>query len=290
MSDTQHQAEAPAFNPMDPHGTNYADDHHGHVIVGWKTQLTILVILLILTALTVNVAQAEAIIMAELNIVIPHWVNIIGAMLIATVKATLVCMFFMQLKYDKPLNSIVFGFCLFCVFLFLFFATLDLTHRDTIRPERAQYLIAGGTGVGLDQTIQDNTLSAGIGPRPSINNQAITEFRFEQALTNKYHGDAEAMWTYYYSHQDHPHRHEKDTENYFHALGFDHHEEPSSEELSRPKHGTTPGLFDDRAPSHDTHHAADDDHAADDHPDDHEAGPAADTNAETEDHTAGDDS
>ncbi len=264
MSDTQAQA----FDPLDPHGSNHVEGHEGHVIVGWKTQLTVLIVLLVLTALTVNVAQAEVFIMKTLDITLPHWINIIGAMLIATVKATLVCMFFMQLKYDKALNSIVFGFCLFCVFLFLFFATLDLTSRDTIRPERAQYLVPGGTGVGLNQTVQDGTWSAGVGPRPTINNQAITDFRFEQALVNKYDGDAEKMWAYYYAKQDHPHRHEQDAENYFHALGFDHHQEHSTEDRSRPMHGTTAGLFDDRAPSHDTHHA--DDHAGDDH--DHDTG------------------
>ncbi|MEQ8850568.1 MAG: cytochrome C oxidase subunit IV family protein [Phycisphaerales bacterium] len=259
MSDTQAQA----FDPLDPHGSNHAEGHEGHVIVGWKTQLTVLIALLILTALTVNVAQAEVLIMDALDITLPHWVNIVGAMLIATVKATLVCMFFMQLKYDKPLNSIVFGFCLFCVFLFLFFAILDLTHRDTIRPEKAQVIVPGGTGVGLNQTVQDGTWSAGIGPRPTINNQPITDFRFEQTLVNKYNGDAEKMWASYYAKQDHPHRHELDSENYFHALGFDHADEPSTDDRSRPRYGTTPDLFAERAALHDDHHA-EDDHAGED--------------------------
>lgn len=276
MSHAPAHADAPAFDPLDPHGSTHAGGHHGHVIVPWQTQLAVLAALLALTALTVGVAQAEGWVIRSLGADIPHWVNIVGAMFIATVKAVLVCMFFMQLKYDKPLNSIVFGFCLFCVFLFLFFATLDLTSRDTIRPEKAQSISAGGTGVGLNATVQDGTLSAGLGPRPSFTG-AITDFRFEQALANKYKGDPEAMWTSYYAKQAHPHRHPQDTDNYFHALGFDHADEPSSEERSRPRRGLTPGLFDDRAPdahgaSHDTPHAD------------------TDIITETEDHTPGDDS
>ncbi|GJM19089.1 MAG: hypothetical protein DHS20C14_13020 [Phycisphaeraceae bacterium] len=288
MNDTN--AHAPAFDPMDPHGSTHAGGHHGHVIVHWRTQLIILFALLALTALTVFVAQAESLIIAEMGITIPHWVNILGAMIIAVVKATLVCMFFMQLKYDKPLNALVLFFCLFCVFLFLFFATLDLTSRGLIRPERAQYLVAGGTGEGLNGTVQDGTVSSNPGsPRIATGGLAITEFRFEQKRAS-YDSDR-AMWSDYYHHQEetgaHPHRHEKDTTNYFALLGYDHPER-STEERSRPSHGLTPGLFAEHAPAHhaadhhddahaDTDHAADDhaaethtddEHPADDHPED----------------------
>jgi len=53
-------------------------------------------------------------------------VNVLIALSIAVVKSILVAMFFMQLKYDNPLHSIIFLFCLFALALFLFFAMTDL--------------------------------------------------------------------------------------------------------------------------------------------------------------------
>ncbi|QDT64840.1 cytochrome C oxidase subunit IV family protein [Calycomorphotria hydatis] len=44
---------------------------------------------------------------------------------IATVKAILVATFFMHLKYDKPLNGLMFGFSLIFVALFLGLVMID---------------------------------------------------------------------------------------------------------------------------------------------------------------------
>jgi cytochrome c oxidase subunit IV len=62
---------------------------------------------------------------------IPHSIidlsafNIWIAMGIATIKALLVCAFFMHLRYDKLLNIIVFGASFLFVFLFLGIAMMD---------------------------------------------------------------------------------------------------------------------------------------------------------------------
>jgi cytochrome c oxidase subunit 4 len=51
--------------------------------------------------------------------------NLWIAMLIATVKASLVALYFMHLRYDKPFNAVVFIGSLFFVMLFVSFALMD---------------------------------------------------------------------------------------------------------------------------------------------------------------------
>lgn len=138
-------SEAKQFDPTDPHG--FHEGHHeGHVILSIPLLLGVLIALLAFTILTVFAAQAELWVAHTFDIKIPQWVNVIVAMSIATVKATLVAMFFMQLKYDSPLNSIVFCFCLFGVALFLGFASLDLYSRDAIYSWKKGHVVEGGTG------------------------------------------------------------------------------------------------------------------------------------------------
>lgn len=252
-----------AFDEMDPHGIVHAGGHHGHTIVPWQTQLAVLAALLALTALTVGVAQAEGWVMQALGVTVPHWVNIIGAMLIAVVKATLVCMFFMQLKYDKPLNTIVFLFCLFCVFLFVLFASLDLNNRDRILAYKAGEIQPGGTGHALNLTNTDGTMRAGVGPRPSTGGKSIVDYTFDSYMAVA--SSPREFWFDYYTENYldagvNPHHHERDTDDYFDqwvaenhaalaAAGLEvHHEEdlPSAERTA-PRHGRTPGLFDDAA-------------------------------------------
>lgn len=51
--------------------------------------------------------------------------NLIIAMIIATTKATLVCLFFMHLLYDRKLNLVMFLGSILFVLLFVSFAMLD---------------------------------------------------------------------------------------------------------------------------------------------------------------------
>ena len=231
-----------AEHDIDPHGVG----HHEHVILSWQLLTGVLVALLCLTALTVFTAQAEQWIMNTWEIEIPRWVNIVGAMSIATVKALLVMAFFMQLKYDKPLNSIIMVACLICVWLFLMFCMIDLGNRDKIQEFKAQAYSEGGTGYSLSSTLAPGVpaaMSARLSPHVNTGNASLPAFVFEQALTNfpdesqrgkkiadKYFDDPyytenteRAFWHWYYDYTYVskglvPHHHERDTENYFESF------------------------------------------------------------------------
>jgi caa(3)-type oxidase subunit IV len=137
----------------DSHGSHGSDDHghsHGHVIVPPITLATILGLLLFFTLLTVGVAQLEVWIMDYFNIVLPGWINVVGAMIIATIKCVLVMAYFMQLRYDNPINSIVMLFTVLAVALFLVFTSLDLLTRDRVYADKGKQVIPGGSGNGTD--------------------------------------------------------------------------------------------------------------------------------------------
>lgn len=125
------------------------DDHaHGHVIVSLFTLRTILTLLMFFTLLTVGAAMFEQWLSSEFNMVIPQWINVFVAISIAAVKTTLVVMFFMQLKYDNPMNTLIFVFTIFTAAFFLGFTALDLGGRSTLERFKAQYAVTGGTGLG----------------------------------------------------------------------------------------------------------------------------------------------
>jgi caa(3)-type oxidase subunit IV len=139
-------AHAPAHAPAqdDPHGD--LEGHHGHVILPVSTLLAVLVILLFFTILTVAASRAEVWIAATFHVDIPQWVNVSIALSIAVIKSALVAMFFMQLKYDSAVNTLVFLFCLFAFALFLFSTMTDLHARSIVYPYKAGEHIRGGTG------------------------------------------------------------------------------------------------------------------------------------------------
>ena len=185
MSEAHAADHHTAEHDIDPHGAG----HHEHVILSWQLLVGVLVTLLFLTALTVFTAQAEQWIMDTWQIHIPRWVNIVGAMSIATVKALLVCAFFMQLKYDKPLNSIVMLFCLFCVWLFLMFSMIDLGNRDKVIPYRAEVPSLGGTGYNLGEGLDTTQLGSAFGsprvsPHVTTGNQSLPEYVYAKALAD----------------------------------------------------------------------------------------------------------
>lgn len=140
---------AATFNELDPHGAGSHGQHDSHVIVGPFQLRSVLIILLIFTALTVGLAQLEVFIAGFFEITLPWWVNVVVAMSIAVVKSVLVMAIFMQLRYDNPINSILMGFCFFALFLFLFFSGLDLFTRGRIYDFKATQVVAGGTGAGV---------------------------------------------------------------------------------------------------------------------------------------------
>jgi cytochrome c oxidase subunit 4 len=106
---------------------NYADqsttrDSHGieesrlsHVLPA-SVLLGVFGALMVLTAITVAVSYVD---LGEVNLIV--------ALAVATLKATLVALYFMHLRYDKPFNAII--FVIGVAFLGLF---LTITMLDTI--------------------------------------------------------------------------------------------------------------------------------------------------------------
>lgn len=98
-------------------------------VVPLRQLVAVIGALLVLTVITVLAAKIE----------LGGSLNIIVAMLIATVKASLVAAFFMHLYWDKPINTLVLLFSLALLVLFLFFSILDTNeYKHTVRPEFAE--------------------------------------------------------------------------------------------------------------------------------------------------------
>ena len=91
------------------------DRHAMHVhVVPLRVLLATWGALLVLTALTVAAASLD---LGSLNIVV--------ALGIAVLKSTVVALYFMHLRYDRPFHAIAFIVALLFVFLFITFALLD---------------------------------------------------------------------------------------------------------------------------------------------------------------------
>ncbi len=94
-----------------------------HVMPAWLL-LAVWAALIFFTYITVAVTYVD---LGSMNLII--------AMAIATVKASLVILFFMHLLYDRPFNAIVFISALLFVALFIVFALIDTGqyHPDLIQ-------------------------------------------------------------------------------------------------------------------------------------------------------------
>ena len=97
---------------------DHHDDQIGH-IVPVKFLALICGILLFLTAVTVWVSRYD---FADINI---SELNIIVAMVVATIKATLVGLYFMHLRWDRPFIGFVFVGSMLFVVLFIGVALTD---------------------------------------------------------------------------------------------------------------------------------------------------------------------
>lgn len=65
--------------------------------------------------------------------------NVVIALLIASMKASLVALFFMHLRHDKPMSAIVFVTGLVMLAIFLTFTIIDTEARERIRPSRTRH-------------------------------------------------------------------------------------------------------------------------------------------------------
>jgi cytochrome c oxidase subunit IV len=88
-----------------------------------KYYIATIIALFILTAITVYVAGFDF---------GSNFVNLMIAMAIATVKASLVALFFMHLRWEKGMNAIVFLSSIFFVGVFMIFIFIDINSRENI--------------------------------------------------------------------------------------------------------------------------------------------------------------
>lgn len=233
--------QAQSFDQHDPHAT-HAGEHHGHVIVSPFVLLNVLLALVFFTILTVFFSRAEIWISETFNVVVPHWANVVVALSIAVVKSTLVCLFFMQLKYDNPLNSLIFLFCLFAVSLFLGFSMLDLGTQGLLYKYEGHLIKPGGTQLGIKASQSDLISRNGM----PITEWAKQEWKATWAVEHGFAdqdghptptGLARAEEAWVIARDEHHPSH--------------HHEHLGSDaDQSRPRRGMTPGLYDEHASAH----------------------------------------
>jgi cytochrome c oxidase subunit 4 len=101
--------------------SEHKENHTSHHITPLGMYLAIGAALLVLTAVTVGVSFIN---FGAFNLVI--------AMLIASVKATLVAMFFMHLYYDNKLFTAIFSIALIFVSVFIILTMFDTLQRDSL--------------------------------------------------------------------------------------------------------------------------------------------------------------
>ncbi len=103
---------------MENHGHN---EKHEHYILPYRMVFTIGGCLLLLTITTVAVAHID---LGRLNLVI--------ALLIASIKASLVALFFMNLRYDTRENGMIFSTSFIFLMIFLGLTSTDLFFRGNV--------------------------------------------------------------------------------------------------------------------------------------------------------------
>lgn len=115
--------------------TEHAHEHVGH-IVPLKVLAGVWAALLVLTVVTVAAARID---LGEFNI----WL----ALAIATVKASLVAMYFMHLRYDNPFNGFLIMVALVFVMLFVSLSLMDtMENQPSINAYDIAYPESSGPG------------------------------------------------------------------------------------------------------------------------------------------------
>lgn len=233
-SNHAHKPKADVFNELDPHG--FEGHGNSHAVVGPMTLRVILAILLVFTALTVGLAQAEVAIQNYLQIQLPGWINIAIAMSIATVKVLLVMAYFMQLRFDNPLNSIIMAFTVFTLALFLGFTSLDLFSRGMIYSYKSGQVIAGGTGNQVNNANKPMVIYA-------------RERHLAQLVND--HGPVEGQRIF-----------DAQKAAFSHGHGHKHDDTTSTSKRSRIRNGTTDALSTTPADNHNGTHGGSETHSA----------------------------
>ncbi len=104
------------------HSAAHAGNHDANAP---KLYAAVLATLLILTFITVAASKVQF---------GSGMINVVIALSIATIKASLVALFFMHLIHDKPMNSIILIAAFVFLGIFLGFSYTDQASRDPLQP------------------------------------------------------------------------------------------------------------------------------------------------------------
>jgi cytochrome c oxidase subunit 4 len=118
---------------------------HEHPVTGPKTYALVLAGLLILTVITVWAAAFD----------FGAW-NVVIALLIATLKGSLVALFFMHLRHDR-FNALMFAGGLLFLAVFLIFTLFDIATRETVLPGNLKQPVKAFPGAPLNKPIRPST-------------------------------------------------------------------------------------------------------------------------------------
>lgn len=110
---------------MDSSAAAHGHEDHVHVMP-LPMYFGVFGALLVLTVITVGVSVLG----------LPPLLSIIVALAVATVKATLVVLYFMHLRYENLFYSFIFVSSLFFVLLFFVFTLGDTAYRGFVVPEQ----------------------------------------------------------------------------------------------------------------------------------------------------------
>jgi cytochrome c oxidase subunit 4 len=127
---------------------------HSHPITSPKVYASVLAALLVLTVITVTAAGID---FGPYNTVI--------ALIIATIKASLVALFFMHLRHDK-FDAVVFLGGVFFLAVFLIFTLFDINSRQTILPSNLKEPVKEFPGAPLNKPVRPSTGTAVV-PEPA---------------------------------------------------------------------------------------------------------------------------
>lgn len=114
---TTHAAE------HDHHGHGAGGDHVPHVLP-MRVYIATWLTLLVLTVVTVGASYMN----------LGHAGNLIVAMLIASIKASVVALIFMHLKWDHKFHSVIFVMSLLFLAVFIAFTMFDTEFRGRAEP------------------------------------------------------------------------------------------------------------------------------------------------------------
>jgi len=120
--------------------------HHGHHIVPLKVYYTTLLALLVLTVITVGVSYVD----------FGSTMNVVVALSIASLKASLVLLFFMGLKYDTILNRAYIMSSFVALAILIIICASDLWTRPKPNPVRVKALASALTEEDFTKLMASN--------------------------------------------------------------------------------------------------------------------------------------